>query len=241
MCYDSCDDWPLDGLAAAAAGWPALLISVIVLGVLAALNPLRPVVFVLVLRTGRVNAIAFLAGWALALSVLFGLVVVVVGGDATGVSSAGQRIWASAGELALGAILLVVAVRRWPRGQDTTALDVAPAAVTRRLDRLDLKGAGVMGVLIQPRTLTVAAALVVARDRSGFPELVIGFALFAIVSTSALLGLLGYATRYPLTAAQRMATLQSRLEQEGTRLIAILCALAGTYLVVDGLRGLLRG
>ena len=38
-----------------------------------------------------------------------------------------------------------------------------------------------------------------------------------------------------------MATLQSRLEQHGTRLVAILCALAGAYLVVDGLRGLLRG
>ena len=51
-----------------------MLISVAVLGLVAALDPLRPVLFVLVLRTQLVNAIAFLAGWTLALSLLFVIV-----------------------------------------------------------------------------------------------------------------------------------------------------------------------
>ena len=64
-----------------------MLISVVVLGVLASLNPLRPAVFVLVLRTQFVNAIALLAGWAVALSLLFIIVYVALAGDV----SAGTR------------------------------------------------------------------------------------------------------------------------------------------------------
>ena len=55
-----------------------VLISVILLGILASLDPLRPVVFVLVLRTRRINALAFLVGWAVALSLLFVVVFVAV-------------------------------------------------------------------------------------------------------------------------------------------------------------------
>ena len=223
------------------SGRPALLISVIVLGVLASLDPLRPVVFVLVLRTRRVNAIAFLAGWALALSVLFTAVFLVVGGDPSGHPSSRQRIWASSAELVLGALLLVVAASRRRRGGSSTSQFVAPAAVLRRLDRLAPLRAGLMGVLIQPRTLTIAAALVVARDRSGVAGIVIGFALFAIVSTSTMLGILGYDLWAPQTAEHRLSALMARLEQNGARLVTILCAFGGAYLVLDGVRGLVRG
>ena len=172
MCYDSCDDWPLDGLAAAAAArWPALLISVVVLGVLAALNPLRPVVFVLVLRTRRVNAIAFLAGWALALSVLFGLVCrrrrwrCVRGVERpTAHLGLGWPSWSSA-RSSLSSRCVDGRVARTPQ-RSTSPRPPSPGGSTGSI----LKGAGVMGVLIQPRTLTIAAALVVARDRSGVPR-----------------------------------------------------------------------
>ena len=79
-----------------------MLISVIVLGVVASLDPLRPVVFVLVLRTQLVNAIAFLAGWTLALSLLFVIVFVTFAGDISTGSGQGHRTAASVAELASG-------------------------------------------------------------------------------------------------------------------------------------------
>ena len=80
-----------------------MLISVVVLGVLASLNPLRPAVFVLVLRTQFVNAIALLIGWAVALSLLFIIVYVALAGDVSAGPGAGQRTAASVAELAIGA------------------------------------------------------------------------------------------------------------------------------------------
>ena len=50
-----------------------MLITVGALGLLSSLDPLRPVVFLLLLRTdrARLNAIGFLVGWAIATAALF--------------------------------------------------------------------------------------------------------------------------------------------------------------------------
>ena len=181
-----------------------MLISVILLGILAPLDPLRPVVFVLVLHTKRINALAFLIGWAAALSLLFVVVFVVFGGDISEQPGEDRRTWISVAELLAGVLLMVIATRRWRRRAEMEAKSLAPEAVLRRLDQLGPRQAGVMGVLIQPRTLTIAAALVVARDRSGVLSLLIGFAVFAVVSTAALLGILLYDIRRPESAASRL-------------------------------------
>ena len=216
-----------------------MLISVVVLGILALLDPLRPVVFVLVLRVNRINATAFLLGWAVALSALFLAVFLLAAGNGSGPASSGQRIWASAAEVALGTVLLIVAARRWQR-RGTTAHLVTPAAVLRRLNRLDPRRAGFMGALVQPRTITVAAALVVARERSGPISFLVGFALFAVVSTSTLLGILGYHIWRPQEAERHLSGLVAVLEEYGPLLITALCAAGGGYLLVDGLLGLIR-
>ena len=48
----------------------------------------------------------------------------------------------------------------------------------------DPGGAAVLGVLKQPWSLTVAAALVLVHNHSAFVVAVIAFALFAVVSTA---------------------------------------------------------
>ena len=95
-----------------------MLISVVVLGILALLDPLRPVVFVLVLRTRVVNAVALLAGWTLALSLLFVIVFVVFAGDISTSADHRHRTAASAMEITVGAALLIVATGRWRRHDD---------------------------------------------------------------------------------------------------------------------------
>ncbi len=216
-----------------------MLISVVVLGVLASLNPLRPAVFVLVLRTQFVNAIALLAGWAVALSVLFIIVYVALAGDVSAGPGAGQRTAASVAELAIGGALLVVAGRRWRRRQDERVNRGYPHAVLDRLEHLDVRTAAVLGVLIQPRSLTIAAAVVVARDRSGVLGLLIGFAVFAVVSTAALLAILVYDICRPESARIRLTDVVSELERRGPTIFTVLCAAGGGYLVLDALRALL--
>jgi hypothetical protein len=223
-----------------APGRPALLISVVVLGILASLDPLRPVVFVLVLRTRLLHAIAFLAGWTLALSVLFVLVFVTfTGGSATDPSER-RGPAASIAEIAVGIVLVVIAARRWGRRHEDGVEGGYPAVVVRQLDRLDVRRAAFVGVLIQPRALTVAAALVVARDRSGPVSLLVGFVAFAVVSTAALLGILVYVVRRPDRATMRLTDVVAVLERQAPVIITLLFLAAGGYLVVDGVWSLLR-
>ena len=216
-----------------------MLISVIALGILASLDPIRPVVFVLVLRTQLVNAFAFLAGWTLALSLLFVIVLVPLAGDISTGPDHRHRTAASVAEIAVGAALLIVAAGRWRRRHDDSGRSGYPLAVLRRLDHLDVRRAALIGVLIQPRALTVAAAVVIARDRSGVLSLLIGFAVFAIVSTAALLGILTYHFWRPESATLRLTDVVSTLERQGPLIFTVLCGAGGGYLVVDGVRDLL--
>ena len=196
-------------------------------------------VFVLVLRTQLVNAFAFLAGWTLALSLLFVIVLVPLAGDiSTGTdhrhrtaassgprSRSGRRCSSSrqAGGVA-ATTTAVVADTRWRYSDGSTTSTSA--------ERLS------SGVLIQPRALTVAAAVIIARDRSGVLSLLIGFAVFAIVSTAALLGILTYHLWSPESATLRLTDVLSTLERQGPLIFTVLCGAGGGYLVVDGVRDL---
>ncbi len=220
-----------------------MLITVGLLGLLASLDPLRPAIFVLVLRTeqGRLNAIGFLVGWAAALAVLFVAAFVAFDAGATGRDSSNQTTWLSVVELILAVVLMAVTVRRWRSRHDASAPHPPPAPILRQLERLTPRRSGILGVLIQPRTLTVAAAIVVARDRVGLPDAAIGLAVFAIFSTGALLGLLTYVVRRPNGADSWLAEVTNRLEQSGPVLFTLACALAGVFLLGDALRGLAAG
>ena len=124
-----------------------------------------------------------------------------------------------------------MAARRWGRRHEEGAEGGYPAAVVRQLDRLDIRRSAFVGVLIQPRTLTVAAALVVAREESGPVSLLIGFVAFAVVSTAALLGILVYVVRRPERATLRLADVVAVLERQAPVIITVLFAGAGGYLV----------
>ena len=135
-------------------------------------------------------------------------------------------------------MLLVIAASRWHRRHDERTGGGYPRAVQRRLDSLDARRAAVIGVLIQPRSLTAAAAVVIARDRSGTLSALIGFAVFAVVSTAALLGILSYDVWRPERARLRMTGVVSALERRGPMIFTVLCGVGGFALVVDGLRAL---
>lgn len=212
-----------------------MLVSMLLLGVLASVDPLRPAAFALVLSTRRQNGVAFLIGWGAALSVLFGLAFVALGTDPEQPPSSARQTGATVVVLIIGLALLVVAARRFARRKTDVAGHVVPQALIRRLNGLDLRGAGLLGALVQPTSITIAAAVVCARDRSGPLHLLIGFGLFAAVSTSALLGLFFYDARHPAESESRMPEIVALLDREGPRMVTLVSALGGMYLVANSL------
>ena len=217
-----------------------MLITVALLGLLATLDPIRPVVFVLVLRTDQalVNAVALLIGWTVSLTVLFLVGFLLSGAGVSADTSSHGSTRASAVELVIAVVLLVLAARQWRKRNDEASHLATPQAILRRLDGLNPRNAGLVGMLLQPRTLTIAAALVIARDHSSLASLVVGFGLFAILSTAGLLGILAYYRWYPENARIRLTTLITRLEESAPTVFAGLLAFGGVYLLIDSIRGL---
>ena len=105
-----------------------LILPVVFLGLMASLSPATIVVFVLVLGTARarVNAVGFLFGWGLSLTVVFALSYALALSGET--QEGGGRHAVAVIELLLGAALVVVGARVWRRGP--TAPTGSPAEPT---------------------------------------------------------------------------------------------------------------
>ena len=95
--------------------------------------------------------------------------------------------------------------------------------------------------MVQPRTLTLAAAVVVARDRSGPISVAAGLLVFAVLSTGALLGLFTYFVRRPDGAESWLAASADWIERASPTLFTIGCAIAGVYLLIDAIHSLVKG
>ena len=89
----------------------SLVLPILALGLLASLSPATIIVFILVLATtrARVNAIAFLVGWGVSLTIVFAVAYVIGGTHAT--RQSGGRVWVDVIEIILG-VALVAGGRR---------------------------------------------------------------------------------------------------------------------------------
>jgi threonine/homoserine/homoserine lactone efflux protein len=94
--------------------------QVISFGAGVALSPVPIISVVLMLSTpkGRVNGLAFLAGWIVGLAVV-GTIVLLVSSGASASSNGAPATWVSIVKVAVGLLLVLLAVKQWrgrPRG-----------------------------------------------------------------------------------------------------------------------------
>jgi Sap, sulfolipid-1-addressing protein len=225
-----------------------LILPLLFLGLMASLSPATIVVFVLILGTAkaRVNAVGFLFGWGLSLTIVFGASYALA---ASGVSQRGDgRTVVAILEFLLGVGLLVASTRLWrrettdptipahhPEGSASSAWGTE--RLVSRMDTLTPVGAAVVGVLKQPWAITTAAALVVVHNQTTGLLAAIAFALFTLASTATVLLMFVYYARYPGDAQERLAALRDRAVAAGPAVGAVAGMLVGAFLVVDGLLG----
>lgn len=216
-----------------------LILSVLLLGLMASLSPSTIVVFILLLATARarVNAVAFLIGWAISLTAVF------AGSYALGASSAVRhgsgRYAVEVIETLLGLVLIGVSVVQWRRRNAPRANSVGSRRFTDRLRDLNPASAAVVGVLKQPWAITAAAAVAVVRHEPGPLATLLAFACFTLVSTATVGLMFVYYTRSPGEAETRLAELRERLTELGPAIFAVAGMAVGAFFVVDGIRGVL--
>jgi threonine/homoserine/homoserine lactone efflux protein len=207
-----------------------------------AVSPLPIVAVVLMLATprGRVDGPAFVVAWIVGLAAV-GVVVIAAFGDRAEADSGGTPHGVSALKLALGILLLALALRQWrgrPRGGEAAELP----RWMRALDTfgpVKALGAGVALSVLNPKNLLLAIGGATVIAQAGLPagEEAGALAIFVAVAT------IGVAIPVVLSFAmgdrsrRALDEMRDWLARNNAVIMAVLLLVIGAKLVGDAISG----
>jgi threonine/homoserine/homoserine lactone efflux protein len=217
--------------------------QVLTLGVGVALSPIPIIAVVLMLSTprGRANGPAFVLGWVIGLAVV-GAIVLAVAGGAGANEDAEPATWVDVVKIAVGVLLVLVAVRQW-RGRPRRDAEAELPGWMRTIDtftptRSLAIAAGLSGINPKNLLLTVGAATAIAQTDISTGEQAIALAVFILVGTLgpgipvAIYFVLGDRAR------RLLDDLKTRMAANNAAIMAVLCLVIGVKLIGDGISGL---
>lgn len=216
--------------------------QILALAVAVGLSPIPIIGVVLMLATPRArsNGPAFIAGWVAGLVVLGTIVLLVVGG--AGASEGGQPAdWVNLLKLALGAVLLAVALKQW-RGRPRAGEAAELPGWMRSVDHFTAgrsAGLGVALAAVNPKNLVlvVGAAATIAQTGTSAGKQAVALAVFILI------GSIG--TGVPVILYFAMGERSERLldelkgwmAQNNGTIMAVICLIIGAKLIGDGISG----
>jgi threonine/homoserine/homoserine lactone efflux protein len=162
--------------------------QVLSFGVVVGLSPIPIVGVVLMLGTprARANGLAFLAGWVVGLSVV-GVAVLLIAKGAGADDEGGTSSGVSWLKIALGLLLIALAVRQW-RGRPRGDADAELPGWMRAVDGFTATRAAAMGAAlsaVNPKNLvmTVGAAVAIVQTGAAGVEAFVALAVFVLIGT----------------------------------------------------------
>jgi threonine/homoserine/homoserine lactone efflux protein len=217
--------------------------QVLPFGVGVALSPVPIIAVVLMLTTpnGRANGIAFLAGWIAGIAVL-GTIVLLVASGASASDKGAPATWVSILKLALGALLLLLAVRQWrgrPRGDQEPELP----AWMKTVDEFTATRAAAMAVLlsaINPKNLllVVGGAAAIAQTGASTAGQAVALLVFVALATVGVAAPVAISYVMGERATKILGELHDWLARENATIMAVLCLIIGAKLIGDAISGL---
>ncbi|WP_340560576.1 GAP family protein [Streptomyces sp. GSL17-111] len=203
--------------------------------------PIIGVVLMLATPRARSNGPALLLGWVLGLALVGTLVLLVSGG--AGPSDQGQPAgWVSALDLALGVLLLWVAVKEWrgrPRGDEEVTLPKWMRTVDSFTPRKALAlGTALSALNPKNLLLSIAAASAIARTDTAAGAQAVALAVYVV------LGSLGPGTPVVLYFALKERSkhildgLKHWMERNNTAIMTVVCLLFAAKLLGDAVSDL---
>ena len=208
-----------------------------------ALSPVAIIAVVLMLTTerARVNGPAFVLGWLIGLAVI-GTIVLAIAKPADASSSGEPATWVSWLKIALGVLLLLVALRQFrsrPRGEEQAALPKWMGAIDEFKPGAAL-GAGALLTALNPKNLllTVGGAAAIAQAGISIGQQAIAFLVFAVI------GAIGVAVPVVIyfamgeRSADLLAKLKDWMGQHNAVIMTVLCLIIGVKLIGDSISAL---
>lgn len=204
-----------------------MVLDLLLIGLAIALEPFPLTAFILILSTekGTWKGLAFVLGWLACLVVVIAAVLLTTGDKPpkpqTAPSTAGLAV-----KLALGTVLILLAVRQ----QRRMGRPRKPPSWMARLDRLSLWAAVGLAVFLQPWTLVAAGAATVVQAQLSTPGDWVTLVLFCLLGTSSFLYLELYAAFAPAAAALRLERMRAWLDTHQDQVIILVLLLLGFWL-----------
>lgn len=214
--------------------------QVLSLGVGVAISPVPIIAVVLMLATprGRVNGPAFLLGWLIGLGVV-GTIVLLAASGADATDDGAPATWTGWLKLALGALLVLVAIKQWrgrPKGDEAPALPSWMATI----DHFTPARAAAMGLAlssINPKNLllTVSAAAAIAQTGASTGDEAVALAVFVVLGTLGPGLPVGIAFAMGDRGRHLLDDLKAWMATNNTAIMAVLCLVIGAKLLGDGI------
>lgn len=216
--------------------------QVLSFGVGVALSPVPIVSVVLMLGTPRArsNGPAFVVGWIVGLAAV-GSIVLLVSSGANASENGEPANWVNWLKLALGLVLLLIAVKQWrgrPAGGDQAQLPKWMQAI-ETFTPPKAAGLGVLLSAVNPKNLllVVSAAAAIAQTGASAGDQAVALAIFVLIGT------LGPGAPVVLYFAlgqrskQLLDRLKSWMSAHNAAIVAVLCLVIGAKLIGDAISG----
>ncbi|MDQ2873339.1 MAG: GAP family protein [Actinomycetota bacterium] len=204
-----------------------MVLDLLLIGLAITLEPFPVTAFILMLSSekGARKGLAFILGWLGCLAAVIAAVILVTGGQPPKPNTAPSTA-ALAAKLALGVVLILIAVRKGRQ----MGRPRKPSAWMARLDRLSLWSAAGVAVFLQPWVLVAAGAATAAGAKLSTAGSYLTLILFCLLATSGFLYLELYAAFAPAAAGVRLERLRTWLNSHQDQVIIAVSLLLGFWL-----------
>ena len=217
--------------------------QVLSFGVGVALSPVAIIAVVLMLATpdGRVNGLAFMAGWIFGLAAA-GTILLLAASGAEASSSGAPQEWVSFVKIALGVLLLLLAARQW-RGRPQGDAQPELPAWMKTIDTFTPPKAFGLGILLSaanPKNLIllVGAAAAIAQTGVDAADQAVALAVFVVLGALDPGIPVGIYFLMRDRAAAILESLRGWMARENTTIMAVLCLIIGSKLIGDAISAL---
>lgn len=208
-----------------------MILDLTIVGLAVTLEPIPLTAFILILSSqhGSKKGAAFVSGWIVSLAIVVTVTVVATGNNPPKQNTA-PSLGALAGKIAIGAVLLVIALRRYRRLGQPKKPKKTPKWQAG-VDSMSPWYAFALAPLVQPWGLIAAgAATVVEAKLSGWEDY-LALVYFCVLATATYLAMEIYATARPAETQAFLTRLRSWIDRNTDVLIVWLSLLVGLWLI----------
>jgi threonine/homoserine/homoserine lactone efflux protein len=203
--------------------------------------PIIAVVLMLTSRKARINGPAFTLGWLLGLGIV-GAIVLTLAGAGSASHSGTPAAWVSWVKIALGALLLVVAVRQFrsrPSGGEQPQMPAWMASIDKTSPVAAVGLAALLsGANPKNLLLAVGGAAAIAQTGISGAQQAVSYVIFALIATLGVGVPVGLYFALGERSDQLLARLKNWMSAHNAVIMTVLCLVIAAKLIGDGIGGL---